>query len=470
MSTAPAPTLPRKIDPRTLLSPQRFDVVAKIVYAQWRLRGIDSAWPRQLYLAHIEVFNGFVEPDGSGKHGADRFLQDFDQIIDTIAACGFDDAQSRIPLAANGELVNGAHRLAACIAAGREAVVETWPDETAYVYDHRWFERQGLAQSWADAIASACCELLPGSFVIVVYPSARGRDAELEALIAERTRIWYRRQVPLTDNGAVNLVQQIYRHERWVGTPHNDYKGAHDKKSWCFRHAGPVRAWLVESDLPTIKTLKTDIRALFGIDNHSVHINDTHAEARELSGLLFNANSIDCLNRRRRVALPWFDTLLAAYAEGVHRAGIADDCCIDGSGVLAAYGMRDVRDLDFLHDRRATPPEFGVPQIASHNAHAHWYATSIDTIVRDPTHHFHLDGIKFVGLEPVRVMKQSRGESKDRADVELIDEWQATGQPPPSLAARWRDAVRWRRLYQRARHVKLRLRLWWHARMHGRGA
>lgn len=454
----------QRVQARSLLSPQRFDVIAKIVYAKWRLRGIDSDWPRRLYLAHIETFNGFVEPDGSGKHGAARFLQDFDHLIDGIAMRGFDETLSRIPLATNGELVNGAHRLAACVAAGVEAVVETKPGDAAYVYDHRWFERQGLAQCWTDAIASACCELLPGSFVIVVYPSAIGRDEELEALIAARTRIWYRRHVALTDNGAVNLVQQIYRHERWVGSPHNDFKGAHDKKSWCFKAAGPVRVWLVESELATIKALKADIRTMFGIDNHSVHINDTHAEARELAGLLFNANSIDCLNRRQRVALPWFDTLIAAYAEGVTRAGIADECCIDGSGVLAAYGMRDVRDLDFLHDRRVEPPSFGVPQIAPHDAAAaHWYAETTDTLIRDPSHHFVFNGLRFVSLAAVRAMKAARGEAKDRADVMAIDQWQAAPRARPGAE------FSWRRLYQRARHLKLRLRLWRHSRLRQTG-
>lgn len=450
---------PRQVTPRSLLSPRRFDVVAKYLYAKWRLTDASLEWPRRLYLDHIEVFNGFVEPDGSGKHGPDAFLASFDSLIDAIAADGFDATRSQVPLRSDGEIVNGAHRLAACLAANRPVTVCDAGDEPAYVYDHRWFQQRGLSLTWADVMASEICHLLTAPFVIVIYPSASGRDDLLEELIGNRTRIWYRKHIDLNENGAINLVQQIYRHEPWVGGPHNDFKGARDKMRGCFARPGPVRAYLVDSDLDTIRLLKADIRAAFDIGNHSVHINDTHEEAGELAGLLFNENSVHLLNARRRRGLPWFDALLPAYESALRAAGATDGCCIDGSGVLAAFGMRDVADLDFMLDPHVASPPFPVPQISPHNTQAHWYGRTPAALVHDPTLQCCFNGLKFLRIEEVRAMKARRGEAKDRADVELIDSWSVTSARGRSAIRDAGDALSWRRLYQRARFLKLRLRL-----------
>ena len=454
------------VSPLSLLSPNRFDVIAKYLYAKWQLSGIDSDWHRRIYLDHIGVFNGFFEADGSRKHGEQGFADAFDGVIASIADHGFDAGLSRIPVAANGELTNGAHRLAASLAVGCNVFIEDAAEQTAYIYDYRWFQRRGLALVWADAIAFETCRLLANSFVIVVYPSASGHDEELESLISSRTRIWYRKRVQFASNGALNFVQQIYRHECWVGSPHNDYKGARNKMSWCFRQPGPVRAFLVESPLETIRALKADIRALYRIGNNSVHINDTHAEAIELAGMLFNENTVDFLEARRRPALPWFDSLLPAYAQELIRAGVdRDDFCVDSSGVLAAYGMRDVRDLDFLHDSRRDMTAFAVPQISAHNCEARWYACTPDDIVHDPRCHFYFNGLKFASLAVIRSMKKRRAEAKDLADVALIDGWRgsAPGGVRDSVVTRTRKALSWSTIYQRARFAKLRLRLLWHS-------
>lgn len=450
----------------TLLSPDRFDVVAKYIYAKWRLRHLHDEWPRRLYLDHIAVFNGFFEADGSGKHGQAGFLDAFDALIDSLARDGFDAKRSRVPTTATGDILNGAHRLAASLALGIEVAVVSSPDATAYVYDHRWFQERGLALHWADAIATEACRLLPGSFVVVIYPSATGQDARLESIISARTRIWYRKSLELTDNGALNLVQQIYRRELWVGGVHNDFKGARDKKNWCFARPGPIRVYLVESELEIIRELKAEIRAVFGIDNHSVHINDTHQEAQELAGLLFNENSARMLNLRSRKSLPWFDALLPVYAKALSATRSEGDFCVDGSSVLAVHGMRDVSDIDFMHDSRIAPPSFAAAQISSHNAHAHWYECSPEAMVHDPRLHFYFDNLKFACMELVRDMKVRRGEAKDIDDIALIDDWKNDRTRPSSIHLfSWlRRELSWRSLYQRARFLKLRLRLWRHGR------
>jgi len=96
-----------------------------------------------------------------------------------------------------------------------------------------------------------------------------------------------------------------------------------------------------------------------------------------------------------------------------------EDFCIDGSSVLAVYGIRDARDLDFLsHQERI---DFGIDQVNCHNEELPHYPVIRDEIIYNPAYHFYYRGCKFVSLELTEAMKNRRDEEKDRTDVKLIE-------------------------------------------------
>ena len=67
------PTVP----PDELVTPQRIDIITKYIYARHLRLGVEDVWASHLYTSHIDVFNGFVEADGSGKHGAKGYINSF---------------------------------------------------------------------------------------------------------------------------------------------------------------------------------------------------------------------------------------------------------------------------------------------------------------------------------------------------------------------------------------------------------
>jgi hypothetical protein len=158
----------------------------------------------------------------------------------------------------------------------------------------------------------------------------------------------------------------------------------------------------------------------------SVHINDTHTQAIQLAQLFLNAISIHFLNHARLKHLERFARHLERYRKWLGTGGRdPEKFCIDGSSVLAAYGLRDAQDLDVLHHGDA---DFGpvMPEVNSHNADAHHHTTTRDDIIFNPANHFYAFGLKFASLDVLRRMKAKRDEGKDRKDVALIDECKGT--------------------------------------------
>ena len=87
------------IDPLKLIKCQRFDLVAKYIYAiNYQKNSTNSGgWFLEIYMRHIEVFNGFVEADESNKYGADAFINSFNHLLNDIGKNGFNSEPTRMP-------------------------------------------------------------------------------------------------------------------------------------------------------------------------------------------------------------------------------------------------------------------------------------------------------------------------------------------------------------------------------------
>src|SRR5690606_22869506 len=106
----------RVCPPADLLSPDRLDVMAKLIYARARRAGVATDWSRSVYREHLRVWNGFREEDGSGKRGFAAYREAFDRLLDAFARGGFDPSLGLVPASRNGVILDGAHRLAAALA------------------------------------------------------------------------------------------------------------------------------------------------------------------------------------------------------------------------------------------------------------------------------------------------------------------------------------------------------------------
>lgn len=404
-----------------LLAPERLDVMAKYIYAsQWRAGG-RAAWGRRVYAEHLRVWNAFDEGDASGKRSLEDFRESFDRLLQSFAEGGFDERRGLIPVGSDDVIIDGSHRLAAALAFDspvKAVCFDTQPAE----YGHEFFMGRGLDADVLDDMALQYCRRDGRVRVAVLFPVARGRHEEVLSILRGCGPCVAQKRVTVTRQGRANLIRRLYRGEPWLGSSVRPTPGLLYHVTSRFLEGEPVRfVFFVSRDGEATRQAKARIRALYGLGNDSVHINDTHQQTVSIAESVLNANGIHYLNNARPAAFGNFTRLFEALKrwlgqESLERSRI----CVDGSAVLAAYGLRDANDLDYLY---AGAPEPHAPEalISCHNAELVHYGAALDDLVLDPRNHFYVDGVKFLSLSRIREMKAKRAEPKDAADVFRID-------------------------------------------------
>ena len=408
-----------------LLNANRFDIAAKTIYGANRHRKIDTPFCRELYLEHLKVWNNFKEKEPP-KTKADHFIKSFDKTLNSIERNGFDDSSS-IPVI-NGSAINGAHRIASCIILDKdpkthEASISEGQYNCNYEYfaNKKDFVKTGLRQEYLDEMALEFCRKKDNLYTVTLFPSHNIPHEDLMRKIKQGYNIIYHKKVKLSKTGQHNYVHNLYHRESWIGPKKQKYPGIIEKSKYCFTQGDKITVILIKEENPeNLDNLKDSIRRICGAGKHSVHINDTQEETWRIASSVFNSNSIAFLNNRKISETPRFDEYLSQYHKAILDRQDKHDFCVDSSAVLSAYGLRDCRDLDFLHFK-------DVPSLAQgiecHNHESHYYRVDKNDIIYDPRLHFYVHGIKLASLQTVKEMKIFRAEEKDFFDCELIDEF-----------------------------------------------
>ena len=422
------------IDPLRLLSPKRFDFAAKSLYLRFLKNHIDSDWGRQVYRLHLSLWNGFFESFPPKNCEAD-FFDAFHRIVESAKTISTEGFPSIIPLTRDGVPLNGAHRITTALHFGKKvACVRTEIHSTQCNWNYRYFRRlaDGSAQEEAedvfDAMALELCRLLPKIAIAVIFPAAKGRDIDVERILADHGCIHYRKDVQFSRNGCAHLMRTLYEREPWLGDHDNGFAGAQNKAAACFPRSRPVKFFLLAYDEPAeLMQAKTRVRELFDVGNHSIHITDTRDEAWRTARLAFSKNSVDFVNRRPVVMMRQFETLFGEYRRAIADIPNDEDFCVEGGGVMAACGIRDCGDLDYICHQ--SPLREGVDgRICQNNAHARYHrGKTLDDIIFDHRNHFYWQGLKFASIENLRSWKMARDLARDHRDIALIDAFLATG-------------------------------------------
>tara|TARA_A100001391_G_scaffold204453_2_gene200228 strand:- start:5284 stop:7224 length:1941 start_codon:yes stop_codon:yes gene_type:complete len=411
----------------------RFDIAAKTIYAKSILNNNQSDFAKDLYLHHLEVWNGFVEKDPP-KDGQKDFLESFEETIQSLKDNGFEESHGKIPTI-KGLAINGAHRIASCIALGKNVLSEESDiskgqiDCTAnYFLNKKDIVKEGLRRDYADEMALEFCRNKDNLYTISLFPSHDVDIQKIKDLINESVNVVYEKSVELTDQGQKNYIHNLYYGEPWIGTKEQGLPGVIEKKSYCFTEGNVVATLLVEEEnRSNLDVLKENIRELCGNGKHSVHINDTQAETWRIASSIYNQNSVHMLNYRVWSETNKFDDFFRTYKNIVDNRQDKGDFCVDSSAVLSAYGLRDCRDIDFLHKKNIG---YLSTDISCHNEEEKHYSDTRHEIIHNPSKHFYLFGVKFAGIEVVKKMKINRNEDKDKVDVRMICEIGSESQQP----------------------------------------
>lgn len=430
-----------KADARSFLTYNRFSLSFKILF----LHMLDKCYEfgEEVYLEHIRAFSygSFVEPHSKDKIGKQKFINEFIKIYEDIENYGFNPKKSVLPLSTRNHIKNGSHRLAAAIFTNKDVYfIKT--ENKGPVFDYKYFIERNVRPEFMDAGATIFAQYSNNCYIALVWPSAKGFEDEIQEVLK---RVVYRKEVNLNQNGAKNLLSQVYDGESWLGSVENDFAGVFPKLNGCFSNDGPLRAYLFKADsLEEVVAIKEKIRSFFKLDKHSIHITDTQEEVDVLSNLLFNNNAIHFLNHAKPNNFKSFNKKLRDFKQFIQNHEInADDIILDSGMVLSAYGLRESSDVDFLVNQEySVPHEEGI--FSNHIDFVQHYSKTPERLIYDPRNYFYFNGVKFLALHEVYEFKKNRGGKKDLTDLKLIE----------ALLENDNSKMQWARLKQKINFVK----------------
>jgi hypothetical protein len=420
----PYPVLSLPLNPQQLFKWNRFDLPIKNIFLNFFDRNINCNFGEEIYKKHLKLWNGFKEYNNPNKNTFEAFKNDFISIFKDIKSNTFDWDESPIIVDADKFLLNGSHRTAASSYLNSPSKFQEGKNirDGQKICDYKMFKDLNLDEKYMDAAALELVRNNRNLLLVSLFPSATHSRPLVDNILLKYSNIAYKKDILLNVNGAFNYTLQLYKGEAWAGNWNNNFAGFRDKSRLCFTNNNPMTVYLIEVDNLTIaRKIKEEIRQIYNIGNHSVHINDTYEETLRLSRCLFNSNSVHFLNHSRLQHYPKFFQQLAYYENYLKENNLDfEDYCITASSILSLYGLREGNDLDYLH---FNPHKInGHPDIHSHNEYGVGrYSETIDNIIYNPKNHFYYGNLKAASVDIIKALKLYRNEPKDIQDIQLIN-------------------------------------------------
>ena len=408
------------VDPRTLITPKRFDLLAKIIFLKFLPSNSDDNIGEKLYLKHLELLNGFVEidrGDTSKKIGKDNFIISFKELLASIKK-DFNKSYA-IPIS-NNNILDGAHRLAVAIFLKRD-IFTFKVNRKEFNYNYLFFKEKKFPEIYLDMMANEYLSYKRKARLIFLWPTAnKSKNSKFYEIINKYGEVVYEKKININTENAWVLIKEIYKNETWLGNYKNQFLGSKNKALWCFQNKNPLRVILYESNNDLVK-VKQRIRNLYNEGKHSVHITDNYNETHELSNLMFNKNSIHWINNYLLKKYNWFEELFFNYKKFLNNSNFENNkFCIDGSSILSIYGLREARDIDFIHTYEKII-DTKIIGVTDHNSASNYHNQDRFSLLNDPRYFFYYSGFKVIALEQLKQYKKNRNEKKDILDVNLIN-------------------------------------------------
>lgn len=165
---------PRVVDAMAVFRhSRRFDLIFKIILAKAWAEGDTAAirTAEEAYLEMVRARNAFRESEPA-RSGPAAFIEAFRRTAASIRARGYDLSAPPIPVDRNGEILNGAHRLAACVAYGRPCVVAESDEGRAGGSEWPAFRRGSIDPAVEAFGIRAYLELVPDGCLAETFGSA----------------------------------------------------------------------------------------------------------------------------------------------------------------------------------------------------------------------------------------------------------------------------------------------------------
>ena len=285
------------IHAKKLITYQRFDIISKYMYLLYKEKKINSDLAMQIYKEHISIFSEgkFYEPGSDTKKDFKAFIKEFNVLFDNIKRKGFDDKVSLIPVGKDYSIIDGGHRVAIAAYLNLNIKIIRFTDIEGAKYDYNYFKKREMNELYLDYLALNYTYInTDNMYVMCLWPSATRykKDKDVEKIIHKYCHIFYKKSIKLDYKTLTNLITQVYLDQSWIGKPENKFSGVIKKVNACYHDSNTLFYFLEGNNLKNILKMKDEIRKLYKMGKHSVHITDSREEATQLANLILNENSV----------------------------------------------------------------------------------------------------------------------------------------------------------------------------------
>lgn len=437
-----------KFNAKNLINHKRLDVIVKYLFAKEILEHNDYTTDcyKDLYIRHILMRTMGIEPidlkgNVSSKCKIDDYLESFNNLIQDIKNNGY-DKDFPIPIANNGLLSNGAHRLAASLALGNDVCIE--PAEIGFGWGFDWFcqngfnteDKQRILKGFVDTKAENC------SIFVVWNPLFKYLD-NVKSIINKYFDIVGDVELDFEDNyiAFTNVILEIYEPNI---SKTNDETVILEKAKLLQASYLNFKVIVVTNQdknqdkdiFELTKACKDEIRNLF---NHvlpkecfcTVHSSDCEAETKYLAAILLSPNNIKHLKMRLSTEYANnFVQEVRSLSRFLQTKGIpSNEVSVIGTGVLTALGIQKEfnSDIDFIIDHKYRE-NYGWGAVKLSDKYDIGVSSKLangpihdNIIIYNDEYHFWFKGIKFANLEIIKDRKSVNPRPKDLIHLRQIE-------------------------------------------------
>ena len=348
------------VDIYNLLSPTRFDIIFKYIYAKYR-----SPWAMNYYKNHIKVLNGgyemITDVQEIEKNSTDEFVKLFLELIDDISENG---VKEPIPIIVKNDKhyypISGSHRLGIYLALGRKDILTKVYKTTSgspvgypsFVFKNRnsfVLPNPGnevlvkMSQIEIDYATLEYVKLKKENVrIMTIFSKSNVTNSVIEKLDSFGVKIVSYSEFFLSSLGCYNLIQEMYLDDKFV-----DIKA---KTHMCFpkiqetNFNARIGVLVIEScSVDILKHLsssggkyKSEIRKMYG-NYHAIHVTDNENDTTRIAKTMLHKNSRDYLNVRKEIS-DEIDRKIENYKLKIIDS--CDDYCLTDDLVMELYNLK----------------------------------------------------------------------------------------------------------------------------------
>lgn len=403
-----------KVDPYDLITSNRLDLQFKICYL--KLKNLNPLIATDIYKQDLKIvtLGSYSEKNDNNKNTFLDFVSTFDNIYKSLSIKDFDYKESIIPLANDGSILNGSHRVSAAYVLSKSVwavKTELSPIDLSY----KTYKTRGADLDILEYVIKRYIYKQKNIYAAFIWPSISSKRLNF---MNKFKNIIYTKSFELNSLGKYNLLHELYKHMNWIGTKKNHYYGLVKKYNECFSTNNPIHLIIFKEDeFKEVLKIKSEIRIISNIRYSAIHITDNDEQTREVVELLFNVSGLLLLENSKNLTsrkIKYKLNQLQKYCN--HNNLNIDEILVNSGFVLEIYGLRDSDDIDIitLKDTESTK------LINNHNSQKKYLETDYDEIISNYKKTFYFRGFNFINLETLYNFKRNRGEKKDIYDMKII--------------------------------------------------